>query len=29
MGEMNTWYLDGVTGNVITYDGRLTGTPNV
>lgn len=28
MGEMNTWYLDGVTGNVITYDGRLTGTPN-
>ena len=25
MGQMNTWYLDGVTNNVITYDGRLSG----
>ena len=24
-GEMNNWYLDGVTGSVITYDGRLDG----
>ena len=28
MGQMSTWHLDGVTGTVITYDGRLTGTPN-
>lgn len=26
MGQMDTWHLDGVTGNVITYDGRKTGT---
>ena len=26
-GEMNNWYLDGVTGTVITYDGRLDGQP--
>ena len=25
MGKMDTWYTDGVTGNVITYDGRLDG----
>ena len=25
MGQMDTWYTDGVTGNVITYDGRLDG----
>lgn len=24
-GEMTAWYLDGVTGSVITYDGRLDG----
>ena len=24
-GEMTNWYLDGVTGSVITYDGRLDG----
>ena len=28
MGEMDMWNLDGVTGKVITYDGRLTGTAN-
>lgn len=26
MGQMNTWYLDGVTGKVATYDGRLDGS---
>ena len=26
MGQMDTWNLDGVTGKVITYDGRLDGT---
>lgn len=26
MGQMDTWALDGVTGNVITYDGRKSGT---
>lgn len=25
MGQMDTWYLDGVTGKVVTYDGRLDG----
>ena len=25
MGQMDQWYLDGVTGNVITYDGRYDG----
>lgn len=25
VGQMDTWHLDGVTGKVITYDGRLTG----
>ena len=25
MGQMDDWFLDGVTGNVITYDGRLDG----
>ena len=25
MGQMDQWFLDGVTGNVITYDGRLDG----
>lgn len=25
MGQMDTWNLNGVTGNVITYDGRLDG----
>ncbi len=28
MGQMDTWHLDGVTGNVITYDGRLDGALN-
>ena len=27
VGKMDTWNLNGVTGNVITYDGRLDGTP--
>ena len=27
MGQMATWNLDGVTGKVTTYDGRLDGTP--
>lgn len=26
MGQMDTWHLDGVTGRVLTYDGRLDGT---
>lgn len=26
MGQMNTWNLDGVTGKVATYDGRLDGS---
>ena len=26
LGRMNAWHLDGVTGKVATYDGRLTGT---
>ena len=26
MGQMETWHLDGVTGKVATYDGRLTGS---
>ena len=26
MGQMNTWSLDGVTGKVATYDGRLDGS---
>ena len=28
MGQMNTWNLDGVTGKVTTYDGRLDGNVN-
>lgn len=28
MGQMDTWYLDGVTGKVATYDGRLDGSLN-
>ena len=28
MGEMDQWYLDGITGNVITYDGRYDGAVN-
>ena len=28
VGDMDTWHLDGVTGKVITYDGRLTGAAN-
>lgn len=28
MGKMDEWNLDGVTGNVITYDGRLDGALN-
>ena len=27
MGQMDTWHLDGVTGNVYTYDGRLSNSP--
>ena len=27
-GQMNSWNLDGVTGKVATYDGRLTGSLN-
>ena len=27
-GKMNDWYLNGVKGNVITYDGRLDGAKN-
>ena len=26
LGQMLTWNLDGVTGQVVTYDGRKTGT---
>ena len=26
VGQMNTWNYDGVTGKVVTYDGRLDGT---
>lgn len=26
LGQMETWSLDGVTGTVITYDGRMSGT---
>ena len=26
LGQMNTWHLDGVTGKVATYDGRLDGS---
>ena len=26
MGKMDTWALDGITGNVITLDGRKDGT---
>jgi hypothetical protein len=26
VGQMDTWSLDGVTGNVLTYDGRTSGT---
>jgi hypothetical protein len=25
MGQMDKWYLDGVTGKVLTYDGRVSG----
>ena len=25
-GQMDTWFLDGVSGKVLTYDGRLDGT---
>jgi hypothetical protein len=25
MGQMEQWFLNGVTGNVITYDGRFDG----
>lgn len=28
MGKMDTWNFNGVTGNVITYDGRLDGAIN-
>ena len=28
VGDMDTWHLDGVTGKVITYDGRYTGSVN-
>ena len=28
MGQMDTWFLNGVTGNVITYDGRFDGAVN-
>ena len=28
MGQMETWFLNGVTGNVITYDGRFDGAVN-
>ena len=27
VGKMDTWNFDGVAGNVITYDGRLSGSP--
>ena len=28
MGQMDTWNLNGITGNVITYDGRYDGAVN-
>ena len=28
MGQMDTWNLNGITGNVITYDGRFDGAVN-
>ena len=28
MGQMDQWFLNGVTGNVITYDGRFDGAVN-
>ena len=28
MGQMDVWNLNGVTGNVITYDGRYDGAVN-
>lgn len=28
MGQMDQWFLDGVTGSVITYDGRYDGAMN-
>jgi hypothetical protein len=28
MGKMDQWFLNGVTGNVITYDGRFDGAVN-
>ena len=28
MGQMEQWFLNGVTGNVITYDGRFDGAVN-
>ena len=28
MGQMETWFLNGVSGNVITYDGRFDGAMN-
>ena len=27
MGQMKTWNLNGITGSVYTYDGRLSGQP--
>ena len=29
MGQMDTWNLDGITGKVATYDGRLDGSLKV
>ena len=28
MGQMEQWFLNGVTGSVITYDGRFDGAIN-
>ena len=28
MGQMDVWNLNGITGNVITYDGRYDGAVN-
>ncbi len=28
MGQMEQWFLNGITGNVITYDGRFDGAVN-
>ena len=28
MGQMDQWFLNGITGNVITYDGRFDGAVN-